>query len=104
MPEYCLVMQLRNVILSCSIHLVVCITGSVECDNPDSHLEFRTVTGLSSTRGGVSLKLCVLVGVVSGAVGVAQACRYSGCTRATLRNSLACVRGHCISHQLMGTI
>ncbi len=58
----------------------------------------------SSARGGVSLKLCVPVGVVSGAVGVAQACRYSGCTRATLRNSLACVRGHCISHQLMGTI
>lgn len=33
-----------------------------------------------------------------------HACRYSGCTRATLRNSLACVSGHCISHQLMGTI
>lgn len=33
-----------------------------------------------------------------------HACRYSGCTRATLRNSFECVRGHCISHQLMGTI
>lgn len=33
-----------------------------------------------------------------------HACRYSGCTRATLRNSLLCVRGHCISHQLIGTI
>lgn len=33
-----------------------------------------------------------------------HACRYSGCTRATLRNSLAWVSGHCISHQLMGTI
>lgn len=33
-----------------------------------------------------------------------HACKYSGCTRATLRNSLAWVSGHCISHQLMGTI
>ncbi len=55
MPEYCLVMQLRNVILSCSIHLVVCITGSVECDNPDSHLEFRTVTGLRVLHEGACL-------------------------------------------------
>ena len=29
---------------------------------------------------------------------------YSGWTLATLRNSLACVCGHCISHQLIGTI
>lgn len=28
----------------------------------------------------------------------------SGCTLATLRNSSASVRGHCILHQLMGTI
>lgn len=33
-----------------------------------------------------------------------HACRYSGWTLATLRNSLPCVRGHCISHQLFGTI
>lgn len=30
--------------------------------------------------------------------------RNWGCTRATLRSSLACVLGHCISHQLIGTI
>lgn len=33
-----------------------------------------------------------------------HAWRYSGCTRATLRCSVAWVSGHCISHQLMGTI
>lgn len=31
-------------------------------------------------------------------------CRNSGCTRATFLNSFMCVCGHCISHQLMGTI
>lgn len=108
MPEYCLVMQLHSIMVmwySCSIHLVVCITSSVERDNPDSHLEFQTVTGLRVLHEGACLWSCVFRWVWSaGQVGVAQACRYSGCTRATLRNSLACVRGHCISHQLMGTI
>lgn len=33
-----------------------------------------------------------------------QVCKNSGCTRATFRNSLVWVLGHCISHQLMGTI
>lgn len=46
----------------------------------------------------------VCSGGAGGLAGSAHACRYSGCTRATLRNSFAWVRGHCISHQLTGTI
>ncbi len=62
MPEYCLVMQLHSIMVmwySCSIHLVVCITGSVERDNPDSHLEFQTVTGLRVLHEGACLWSCV---------------------------------------------